>query len=1017
MVTTSAPRTLVGRLSEMAALDGLLARAAAGEPSLVVLTGEVGIGKSRLLGAFCDQAAARPLTGACFPVAGEATPYAPVTQAFRALGRTLGRTRGEDERGRVAWCWPDELAPLRPRSSVLAASGSASSQGRLFEQVLTTLGELGYAAPGRPPPAPVVLALEDVHWADRSTLDLLSFLVRNLSDERVLVVVTLRSDDADSDTFRGPWYAELVRLPQVTTLQLDRLDHDETAQHLGGLLHRPASDAETDRVFAQTRGNPLFTEQALDWLLQPDRSTPLPDSLRSLVAARLALLPDRTRRVLDVAAVLGRAATVGLLGSVLEQEPARVEDSLWPAVAHHLVAPEGATYAFVHPLFSEVIGGQLLPERRRLLHAAAARSLVALGEGPEESHGHDVAGRVAFHWQAAGSTVLAFRASIAAGMSALRLHAFSEADEQLGRAVALLADLDGEDSFGPSSPSSPDAPADAVDLLARAAQAAHLVGDGVRAADLADRAVAGTDDPARQAAIWERKGQYCFSAGMAVEAEAAYDEVLALLPDTSRDPVRLRAMTGRAALLVAWSRFVEGEESCRDALARARAIGDVAETGRALMALGYLRAQAGRLEDGAVALRASLAAAREAGDPDEVARVLINLTHVLGMQGRHDEVVAVAAEGYEELRRAGLARQDGAFVQANAVESMIKSGRWREAHDLLSVAEAHRPRGLRAFPVLCESARLALLTGDLERARQGAERLEAFRAEHGLPDAWLRELWEITSAVAWWSGDPDGALAIAREALAVIGRSGEQSFAARLGWVAVRALGDLAERDGPARWGGVLAEVGRELRAMTPDPTDAAAARLPDAAAWAHTLAAELTRAHRRADPRAWERAVRAWSEVGERYPLLYARWRRAEALVMRRAGGEATVTAVRTAYDDAVALGAARVAAEVEKVATWARVDLAPAARPVPAADAGADRRGADYGLTAREREVLGGLVAGRTNSELAGALHISVKTASVHVSNILRKLQVTHREEAARIGARLDLEPRETADHPTRG
>jgi DNA-binding CsgD family transcriptional regulator/tetratricopeptide (TPR) repeat protein len=979
---------LIDRADETAVLNAALERAAEGRPGLVVVTGEVGIGKSSLVSAFAAHSGARLLAGSCFPVAGESTPYAPVIQSFRDLGRALG----EEEQTLVDWCWPHELARLgrgRPRPPSVEGPATQSGQARLFESVLSTLSELAAPVPGRAASPPLLVAWEDLHWADRSTLDLISFLVRNLRDERVLIVLTLRSDEPVRDARLQDWYAELVRLPQVTTVSLHRLDHAQTAEHLSQLMARPLSAEDVERVYRRTDGNPLFTEQALPWVLD---QAAMPSSLSELLEARLAALPPSTRRLLEVVAVLGGEPTVNLVGAVVGKTVPDVETGLRPAVERRLLSlgVHGAT-SFAHPLLGEILDAALLPADRRQLHADAARELTARAAGDD---GETLAGRIAHHWQAAGSVRLAFESSIAAGLAAEALYAFAEADEHFSRVLVLRAEIETDPANGDPFA---DVAVDPVDVLMHAAQAAHLLGDGARAADLADRAAEECADPSRRAGVLERKGQICINAGMPVEAEAAYDAALDLLPATTRSETRVRAMAGRALLMIAWSRFDEAEGASRDALALSTEWGFPRETGRALTALGLVLALRGDPDEGADLLLRALELAYKVADPDDLGTTIINTGHVLGMAGRHDEAVEVCTVGYEALRRVGLARQDGAFVRANAVDSLIRSGRWVEAEAQARTAVDHRPRGLRAFPVLKASTQIALMRGDLDEARRRAAGLDALAADHQMPDAWSREHREVTAALAWWEGRPDEALGIARTGLEAIARSGEQVYAARLGALAARALGDIAERDG--RHVDVAGLLG-QLRSFKPDPLDLDAGTLPDSQAWSSTLIAELSRAQRASDPVAWARTVAAWEEASDVFFLLYARWRHAEALVMRKTPGATTVGAVREAYTSARELGATLVAAEVEKLARWARVELA--AEPDPAATADP---GADYALTAREREVLAGLVAGRTNRELAEAMFISVKTASVHVSNILRKLDVANREEAARVGARLGL------------
>ncbi len=991
MAHRSTSTAMVDRGTEMATLDSALSRAEEGEPSLVAISGEVGIGKSRLLTAFADRMTVRVLSGSCFPVAGESMPFAPVIQAFRELGRALD----QDERARLEWCWPYELAFLGPTGrAALESPGTAgtsmSGQARLFESILSTLGELAAIVPGRPAPPPVLLALEDLHWADRSTLDLISFLVRNLRDERVLVVLTMRTDEPFRDDFVRDWYAELVRLSEVTTVTLGRLTHDQTAEHLGLLHGQPLPARHVEQVYRRTDGNPLFTEEALPWVLHREE---MPASLTGLINARLSALPDDTRRALGVVAVLSGESATEVVAAVAGRSGGSLEDDLRPALDRRVlqVGADGGL-SFSHPLVAEIVETGLLPGDRKRLHADAARALSARAPTGDDL-GRE--GRIAHHWHMAGATRLAFESSIRAGVAAETLFAFAEADEHFTRALDLLGELDPAlDPFEGTG-------LDRVDLLVHAAQAAHLLGDGGRAANLADRAAQECADSTRRAAVLERKGQICVNAGLSVEAEAAYDEALDLLSRSERSETLVRAMSGRANLLVAWSRFDEAETAAHEALELARAWDFPREEGRALGAQGLVLAYRGRPDEGADQLLRALELAYALADPDDLGTSVINTGHVLGLAGRYDEAVEVCAAGYDALRRVGLARQDGAFVRANAVECLIRAGRWDDASGLMTKALDQLPRGLRGFPVLLLSARLALVRGDLDEARRRAAELDALADEHGFPEAWLREMREVTAGVAWWDGRPEDALAIAERGLADVARSGEQAFASRLAALAARALGDLAERegkvpDGVPRLAGLLAD-------LDPDPLDASAGLLPDSRAWSQTLVAELGRARRVADPKAWGRAVSAWEEANDAFFHLYARWRYAEALVMRKVAGEATVAAVRDTHTAARELGALLVVAELEKLARWARVDLA--SEPEPGEQDSDQAVELTYRLTEREREVLAGLVAGRTNRQLADAMFISVKTASVHVSNVLRKLHVNSREQAARIGARLDL------------
>ena len=347
----------------------------------------------------------------------------------------------------------------------------------------------------------------------------------------------------------------------------------------------------------------------------------------------------------------------------------------------------------------------------------------------------------------------------------------------------------------------------------------------------------------------------------------------------------------------------------------------------------------------------------------------------------------------------GLVRQEGSFLQANVTEGLEKAGRWPEAAALIGRALAQHPRGLRGFPVLEHAARLELHRGDLGSAAALATQAREALAEHAPPDSWRRELLELEAELLLWSGRAAEARSVAEAGLALVEGGDEARFGGALVTLLARALADLSvdagadpEPDLPA----LVAELRARAEAMTPSPLQGATHPMPDGPAVELTLRAELARAHGgREALDAWSAAAQAWETIGRPFPAAYARWRDAEAQVLTKQVGERPVAAVRRAHAAASALGAERLVAEVELLALWGRMDLV--------ADDAAEPPPTYPGLTAREVEILHCLMAGQTNREIAESLFISVKTVSVHVSNILRKQGVSSREEAARLGHRL--------------
>jgi DNA-binding CsgD family transcriptional regulator len=987
----------VGRDQDLTALQNGQRQAAGGAARTLLVTGEAGVGKTRLIDEFIEHSDGVVLAGGCIPVVGEALPFAPLTQALRGFLRQSDSSTPS---------LPADLMRLLPPDPVLTGTSSAartpdalastSAQVRLFESLLGFLSQLAGSGPA-------TVVLEDLHWADRSTLDLVGFLARNLRTERVLLVLTLRSDDVGQDTPFRLWLAELERLPMTTKVELDRLARDDTAKMLSGLLGDVAPSSLVARIHQRSAGNPLFTEHLLSWSNDPQDS--VPETLRELLGSRVALLDEPTRRVLRVASVLGRVVSLELLAEIADQSESSAEEALRPAVERHVVEPRtDGDYGFRHPLFREVVYAELLPGERRRLHAAAANALTAVSDGS-----FSVAGEIARHWQAAGDVERAFRSAVAAGLAAAEVYALADADEDLARAVELSRELPDEAFV--------QLPVDRVDLLADAAQIASLVGHSDRATSLVRDAVSITDDPIRQSQLLEREGAYCFNTGMFDAAMVAYHGALKLLPEEPPTPIQARVYAGLGMLAMADTRLDEALETCDRAVAIARAVDGVREEGQALNARGVVTAYLGDVDGGVEQLRRSLEIAEQLQEPDDLAAAYIHLSHVLGLAGRLDEMLSVGKAGTAALRRIGVHRQEGSFLLANLAEALIKVGRWPEAADLLRQALAQGSQGLQAFPAHILSARLSVVIGDLDLAQARVDQATALLADGGAPDAWLRERLEVAAELALWQRRPEDAARLADEGIALIQRNDEQRFAGPLVVLALRAYADLAETARARRAGRQSAAAVRKghgvaarARALQPDPLASDTCEWPESSALALSGRAEIARLDGKDDPRRWAEAATAWEAIDRPFAVAYTRWREADAVARRHERSEQAITAVRRAHRLAIRLGASVLASEVAELARWYRIDLsAPETESPSTPEADPEATAAaidDMGLTPRELEVLAGLAAGQTNRELADSLFISVKTASVHVSNILRKLDVSGREEAARVAYRLGLD-----------
>jgi DNA-binding CsgD family transcriptional regulator len=360
-----------------------------------------------------------------------------------------------------------------------------------------------------------------------------------------------------------------------------------------------------------------------------------------------------------------------------------------------------------------------------------------------------------------------------------------------------------------------------------------------------------------------------------------------------------------------------------------------------------------------------------------------------------------------ELTRYGQDRQFGSLLLCNTSDALIKAGRLAEAEELIDDALGRHPRGVMAAPVLLLAARLTVAQGDLTVAWERCEQARLVIEAEGAPLGWLREITETAAEVELWARRPEAAHELVADGLAAIAGTGEAVYGSGLVALGLRALADQADsrRDHTSRTRRAEA---RDvlLRSLTEIRATPGHGGLPEDRALDLLCAAEQARLDHAPASRLWSDTAAVWTELGRPLPAAYARWRLAEALLSGGVNAEA-IAAVRSVHDAAQLLGAVRLVEEIETLARWYRVDLIPSRSGADPEAAGATEALAAYALTAREREVLAALAAGQTNKEIADALFISVKTASVHVSNILRKLDVQGRQEAARVAHRLGVSP----------
>lgn len=965
---------LVGRRSELATiLDAL--RPSDGGParaSVVVLDGDAGIGKTRLIVELCDIAQARgvrTLVGHCVDLGDAPPPYLPFTEAFGRLATDDAPLAGE-----ILTSYP-ALARLLPRQSAApAATEDRIERGELFESVLGALRLLAHDQP-------VLVVVEDVHWADQATRDLLGFLFTRLSDERIAVVTSFRSDDLHRRHPLRPTLAEWSRLPVVERIHLEPMPPDDVRALVRALGtaqgSAPIADTEVNSIVTRADGNPFFAEELVAAAEQCGDARQLPWALADLMLVRLDRLGDAAREVVRVAAVAGRMVSHALLEAVVDLPSAELHAALREAVEVHVLEPtsSGRGYTFRHALLAEAVYDDLLPGERVRIHAAYAEVLA------KREHGS--AAELARHARASHDLATAYQASVQAGNEAMAVAAPQEAMAQFETALELSVHTVNDAD-------------DRARLVMSAVEAAVAAGHGYRGVKLARNALAALPEsaaPESRACLLYSYAYASVAGETDDETMAATAEALRLIPPHPPSGLQARIAALHAHVTFLLGREVDAERWARQALDVAQAVGCAEAVTDAQTTLALLERRAGDPHEAARLLAAVADEARESGDIDSELRSRYSLGGLYYEQGQ----LGLAGDAFEHTMT--RARQAGRPWSAYGVSARVMaglvhfvSGDWDAALDVLDV---HRD----APPAEATDKLVAT-----------ALRVRAARGDAGVLDdiPALRPRWERDGRVGLYSvmaaldvfeqtGRADEAAAMIDELVGVVGSLWQDPwFLARI-QLSAQAIGALSTQvvSAPESHRDAIVERGR---ALVEDGRTASVKGLPrgrkmsdEGSAWLARLEAEWARlrwlAGREAPGEdehiaAWRSAVEAFG-YGNGYEL--ARSRARLAAVLRAAGRSAEAAEVaKLARDEARALGAEPLLAEIRA--------LGLAAAPQRAAASGGIAS-----LTDRERDVLALIENGRTNRQIAGQLYISEKTVSVHVSNILAKLGVRSRTEAA--------------------
>ncbi|MBS1699839.1 MAG: helix-turn-helix transcriptional regulator, partial [Actinobacteria bacterium] len=796
---------------------------------------------------------------------------------------------------------------------------------------------------------PVVVVVEDLHWADAATLSMLSFLLRALAGRPVLFLLTCRIDEVRRGGAVRTFLAEAERarlLDRVTLHRLDAVAVRDLVQGLRGAV----DDAGLARLMERSEGVPFFIEELLC-----NVQGPMPDTLRDVLLARFDALGDDAKKVVRLASGSDDAIPHSLLVTLAGISDDRLDDALREAVTTGVLAVrDDESYGFRHALLREAVHDDLLPGERARLHWAYADALEA-ADGS--------ASALAFHWHQAHDSPRALGAAVSAMMQAKHSYAFSTA-ARFGELALELWDQvpDAAEVAGIGR----------IALLAKLGSILRNGGDGERALAVVTVALSEID-PATvprplHARLLRDKALYLQNLGRGGSAELFLEALAVIDSEPGQEPLRAALLGYLAGRHLVGGRLEAAVATADEAYRLAESIGLENVMSVAANLRGCSRIHLGEVEAGLADFRLSWA---HAVDHDAQLRYRVNFADSLNMLGRFHEAVEVAEAGVAHSRTLGVERSTGAILSHNMVEPLLELG------------EIDRVEAISALD-------LTVRTLPVFRMYSTMSRIRAL--------VWRGESEEAVRVLAEWRPAAEGVAAVERQVWYSL-HDVEILIALGLGDPvrAAEALRTVIEDPGQrlALLGRILLEGGRVVADLRADGH--------------HVLAEEiagLVRARWASQPA--ELQLPQWAAV-------------LTALLDADAAGLGAAIAVADADDvpavfrAVVRLERARaLVAEGDRAAAVEAAEDAAAAterlghdplrrRTAEFIDAAGLHLGAARGsaggveLTAREQQVLDLIAEGLSNRQIGERLFISGKTASVHVSAILRKLGVSTRTEAA--------------------
>ena len=933
---------MVGRAAELAEVRRLFAGVRDGVPAALLVEGEAGIGKSRLVREFADEIGrtADVHAGWCLDLGTARTPYGPLTGILRSIVTHMGVERVRESVG----VGVEALGMLLPELVDAPTDRERTSPERLRDAIASLIE----AAAER---APQVLVVEDLHWADESTLAILAFLLRALGRGRILLLLTCRTDDVRRGDAVSRFIGEATRARLLDRLTLGRLDEGAVRELAEQITGRPLTDTALDRMQVRAEGVPFFIEE-----IAGCTDGPLPDGLRDLLLARFDRLGDDARHVVQVVSGAERPLTHPLVTKLVDLPQQRLDEAMREATRSGILVVVDDDYRFRHALLREAVHDDLLPGERARLHRAYAEALEAQCAGADSAD----AAALAYHWQLAQDDRKALVAAADAMRHAKGQYAFASA-ARFGELALELWPLVADAAVA--------ARIERLDLLLVLGSILRNAGDGERALAVANVALAEIDpetvDPRLHARLLRNKALYLVNLGR-LGAIPLLQQALAIAEEHIGDEAF------RAELLnqLASRRMIAGdrEEAIRLADEAERGAAGAASTDQLSIAAnvrGGSLAHLGRVEEG---VREYERARVLATGSNAEMRYRVNYSDLLTLLGRYREAVEVAEAGLQRARELRVERTSGSIMAQNMVVPLLELGEIERVEEMLSRSFVQGT--LRVFRMYMSMTRVRVLAWR-GRSAEAAELLHDWLPAFEETGGSERQIWYdrvmMEVAVAESEGNLRGAL---------------------------DTIIEMLHDDRPAllHQRRLLLEGGAIVAELRAEGADVMAASEAIRAAWVAQPAqlqqdawSVILDALLDPCPEAVDEATRLAD--GDDVPVTFRvvlRLERARMLV--RDGDRAAASPVLAeAAALAEALGNAQLRAAVARFA--ADAGLRAGAEPASGSDP----------LTARERQVLELIAEGLSNRQIGERLFISVKTVSVHVSAVLRKLGVSTRTEAA--------------------